>query len=276
MIGSARDAVVNRLARTRYFRGKYRILNHLTPAQGIRNTRVFDYEMALDLCEYVQRRMYLGSFEPGESALLCSYLRPGMTFFDVGANVGYYTALAAACVGPTGRVVAYEPSLYAFEKLLTFVTLNGISQVRCVQAALSKTMGSLQLFVPPESHHSHDPSVLEYCADMTRIDVPAVTLDGERQRLGHDQIDALKLDVEGHEWSVLEGSLETIRAGKLRAMLCEFNDNLLSSAGMSSPRLYSQVVRLGFRDVEGEPATFRGCFNRFFVFRGCGGPACRL
>jgi hypothetical protein len=88
------EAIVN-VGRGFHFRGKGRLLDKIVPPSGIRVCKVFGSTFTLDLSDVVQRQIYLGTFEPKETAIIRSRLRPGMTFLDVGANVGYYTALAA-------------------------------------------------------------------------------------------------------------------------------------------------------------------------------------
>jgi protein-L-isoaspartate O-methyltransferase len=84
----------------------------MLPRHGVRTARICGYEFELDLSDFIQRNIYAGTFEASEAKVLMGRLAPGMTFIDVGANVGYFTALAARCVGPTGLVVALEPSPY--------------------------------------------------------------------------------------------------------------------------------------------------------------------
>jgi len=117
------------LLRLAHFRGKARLLNRLTEGVGIRSARIFGGRFELDLSEFIQRQVYLGTFEPRETSLVKGYLRPGMTFVDVRANIGYYTALAALLVGAEGRVVAFEPSAYAFEKLSAMASKSDLTQV---------------------------------------------------------------------------------------------------------------------------------------------------
>ena len=102
-----RNIVIDAL-RPIQFRGKAALLQHLVSHGGVRTARVHDCAMELDLCEFIQRMMYLGTYERHETRLVRKYLCPGMTFVDVGANVGYYTTLAAH-VGPKGKVFAVEP-----------------------------------------------------------------------------------------------------------------------------------------------------------------------
>ena len=269
------ETLVELLRPRRYFRGKQRLLNWVLPAEGTKSACIFGYRMTLDISEYVQRNIYLGSFEPQETDLVLRYLRPGMTVVDGGANVGYYTALAARCVGLSGRVIAFEPSPYAFGKLLELVHHNGLSQVTCRPLALSNREEILCLFVPPDAFHQHDPSVVEYVAGMKPISVPARTLDAEAAALGLDYIDLLKLDVEGHELQVLAGAEGLLRAGKVGAVLCEFNRSLTEMNGGSITRLYELLLGSGFRDVLGRPDFSVPTFNRMLVSVRCAREAVR-
>ncbi len=105
------------LLRPYQFRGKARLLSRLVPRTGTRTSRVFGYRVELDLSELIQRMVYLGAFERWESRAVSRYLKPGMCFVDVGANIGYYSLLAARLVGSSGRVFAVEPSSRAASKL---------------------------------------------------------------------------------------------------------------------------------------------------------------
>ena len=77
-----------------------------------------------------------GTWEPVETSLLLDNLRPGDTVIDVGANVGYYTLLAARKVGPRGKVVAFEPDPESFSFLKRNVKANGFTNVVLEQKGL--------------------------------------------------------------------------------------------------------------------------------------------
>src|SRR5215471_8833234 len=83
-----------------------------------------------------------GLFEPNEFVLLASFLEPGMTFVDVGANDGAYTVFAARRAGTRGRVVAIEPSSREFERLTANVELNELRNVTTVRAAAEEATGT--------------------------------------------------------------------------------------------------------------------------------------
>ena len=80
------------------FLGKFRLLDPFVRHDGEKCATVFGYEMSLDLGRKVQRDVYIGNYERAETRQVCSFLKPGMTVLDIGANVGYYTALAARMV----------------------------------------------------------------------------------------------------------------------------------------------------------------------------------
>src|SRR5436190_21982560 len=88
---------------------KFRLLNPLVPTRGFRRAKIFGASMELDLADIIQRQIYLGCYEPDCTRWAKRALRPGGVMIDVGANVGYFTALAAARVGLAGRVFAIEP-----------------------------------------------------------------------------------------------------------------------------------------------------------------------
>jgi FkbM family methyltransferase len=232
------------------FRGKQRLLNLLCPRDSARQFDVFGFSMALDLRESIQRDVFLERYELKETALVRRVLQPGMTIIDVGANVGYYTALASSIVGAHGTVLAFEPSPYAYSRLMEWIHRNGVRQATAFNIGLGGYDGTLDLYVPPESYGNHDPSVVEYCSRMDRINVPLRRLESVLDELNCRRVDFMKVDVEGYEPNVFRGCEEFLRAGNVRYLLCEFNDVLLKMAGSSASELERYLRELGFRVIE--------------------------
>jgi FkbM family methyltransferase len=86
--------------------------------------------------DWIQRHLYyFGLWEPSPSAWLARRLAPGDVFIDVGANVGYFTLLAARLVGASGGVVAVEAMPAIYQHLLRHVRANGLTNCRCVNEA---------------------------------------------------------------------------------------------------------------------------------------------
>jgi FkbM family methyltransferase len=246
------------------FRGKARLLNSLAPRRGEYTIKLFDYIAELDLRDLIQRQMFLGTFEPNESALVSQALRPGMTFVDVGANVGHYTLLAAAAVGDAGHVFAFEPGPYAYARLRSTVEKNKISQVMVLPIGLSDVAGTVPLFIGRKVGNYTPTMIANEGGDP--VDVVVRTLDECLDEFGVDRVDVLKIDVEGYELRVLKGAMKALRAGRIRALLCEFNDPWLKAARTSSAELYEMVTKLGFEEHRA-PATPHDVQNRFFTYQ---------
>lgn len=248
-----------------YFRGKGRLLNRIGPHSGVRSCTVFGVTFIVDLADEIQRQIYFGTFAPRETRIIRAHLRSGMTFVDVGANVGYFTALAAGLVGPKGRVVAFEPSPYAFEKLRHMVDSNGLKHVTVVGAGLSDRVDRLNLYLGVGSRN-HTPTMVPH-ENATVVEVPVQTLDSAAEEIGVDRIDLIKIDVEGHESRVLGGAQTLLRERRIRMALCEFNEYWLNKAGSSSECLQALMADGGLVEVN-ERTTRLSLENRFFSLAG--------
>jgi len=250
-----------------HFRGKTRILGYCTPKEGVRRANVFGFDMDVDLSEYIQRHIYLGCYEPRETRWVRQWLRPGMNVIDVGANVGYFTALAASCIGPHGRIFSIEPSPYAFERLQRFLGMNGLKQVHAFQGGLADCDGRRTLYWGPEAARNHAPSMVEDSGSFS-ADVPIWTLDRCLEDWQVDRVDLLKMDVEGFEHRVLRGGLRALRDRRIKAILIEFNEWGLEKDGTSCDALYAFLISHGFRDNRQKPAFLpHNVENRFLTLR---------
>jgi FkbM family methyltransferase len=139
-------------------------------------------------------------------------LQPNDIAVDVGSNKGSYLWALSRAV-PQGRVVAFEPQPSLVEYLRTAVTSNGLKNVRIEPLGVSAQPGKLVLAIPGNQIGSPGASFEAHIRarkDAGTIEVAVTSLDeyfaNEKQRIG-----AIKIDVEGHELSVLRGGLEIIR-----------------------------------------------------------------
>ncbi|MEW5926302.1 MAG: FkbM family methyltransferase [Gemmatimonadota bacterium] len=264
-----REAVVDVL-RPYHFRGKLRLLAGVAPSRGERDADVFGYRMKLDLAEAIQRWIWLGAFEPQETALVRSWLRPGMTFVDVGANVGYFSLLAASLVGERGRVYALEPSPYAYARIAATLRTNRMPQAEAFQMGLSDAPGELTLYLPPAAANFHSPT-MSASSGGEPVSVPVRRMDDVLDEWGVETVDLVKVDVEGHEPRVFEGASRVLATGRIRAVLVEFNDFWLRDAGSTPDALYRTLLDAGFVDTAGPAAFAPDCVvTRFLVHRTAG------
>jgi hypothetical protein len=135
------------------FSGKEQIIEYTCPKHGTVVADVFGYHVKLDMADPVQRRMYCGTYKPDQFALLCKYIRRGMTFVDVGSNIGYYTLLFASFeqeyvgdgtfdqdyLGDPGRAYAFDPSFYVSNRLTETINYNDLLNVHFRSVAFGRS-----------------------------------------------------------------------------------------------------------------------------------------
>lgn len=178
-------------------------------------------------------------------------LKPGDVMVDVGANIGYFTVLAAQLVGPGGRVVAVEASPSLADKIRRNVAMNGHRGTVTVwhRAAWS---GSERLKLHERVHYGANSSLasvgaanLEELADTeVTVEVEAVALDdllGDLQR-----IDLLKLDVEGAEVHAMEGLARTVAAHPEMTMMVEWAPEQIRLMGDDPGDLVALLTGAGY------------------------------
>jgi FkbM family methyltransferase len=157
---------------------------------------------------------WLGTHEPETQRVLRERLRPGMVVYDCGANVGYFSAMCARLVGPTGRVFAFEPSPRSFECLSALGRLNGFEHVEAIPQAVWTHGGTLRFkrgtggrsFV---SDHVEG-SLPETSEPAETVEISAVSIDEFVLDQHHPAPDFLKVDVEGSEAAALAGAKQVI------------------------------------------------------------------
>ncbi len=196
------------------------------------------------------RSLMLGEYEPAVAARISSLLRPGMTFCDVGANIGVFTLLASKLVGETGRVVAFEPIPENAQVLRTNIEINGRRNVIALEKAVTEQGGRCEIHL----------SSLCGCHSMVAgpdssagkvLSVETVRLD-QVDELAH--IDLLKVDAEGAEVSVLR-SLGTRRPHQI---ILEYNAERLAAAGYTGAQFLKVLTGLGYAKIEDLDEPARG------------------
>ena len=184
-------------------------------------------------------------YETAESEFLCDILRPGMTFVDIGAHVGYFTTLASRCVGPSGRVIAVEPDPYNYLLLLHNVRLNRLHNVAASPCALAERAGVGRLFQSEENFGDHRLSEL-LGSGRPSVDVAVDTLDALLERYGAGGVDVVKMDVQGSEPAVLGGMSRLLGSARPLTILMEFWPYGIEKSGRSPRGLFDLLHSRGF------------------------------
>jgi FkbM family methyltransferase len=237
------------------FRGKGRLQQQVLPKTGLVRARIFGLPVELDLSDVIQRDICAGLYEPYETAWLRTHLLPGMSFVDVGANIGYYTWLASSLVGESGRVLAFEPGPYAAARLSQILDQGFVKNVVQHQVALSDYTGEGILYVPPSSAGNYNPSMTPYLPGMTAVTTPIGVLDDYLERHNFETVDVIKIDVEGLELDVLQGASRALNAHRIRAVLCECGDHAVE-CGSSQTDLNRFLTDFGFARTRSFPSKW--------------------
>jgi FkbM family methyltransferase len=195
----------------------------------------------LDLREGIDFAIWLfGRFEGSTVRAYEKVVRPGHVVLDVGANVGAHALPLARLVGPGGRVVCFEPTDFAFRKLVANARSNPdlAGRMTLVQAML---VGAANGRVPERVFSSwplapgDDLHALHRGRPMTTRGARAMTLDAALVEAGVARVDFVKMDVDGHECSVLRGAPEMLRQAP--PLILELSPYVLDETGASVEEL---------------------------------------
>jgi len=189
---------------------------------------------------------YLESFdhEAHLLKLFTAVLEPGDCVYDVGAGIGLWTAFLAKVVGHDGTVAAFEPCRVSYERLQQNLELNRLTQVRAFPKALGELdgpgeacLGGIRLALGART-----------ATKAAQDTIPVV--QGDRFRISESLPTprAVKIDVEGCEWFVIDGLHQTLAEPACEVLCCEIHPGLLPS-GVTQRMILDLVRSLGFSRV---------------------------
>jgi len=183
-------------------------------------------------------------YEKETVQLLERTLKPGMTFVDCGASIGYYTLLASRCVGENGKVYAFEPHPVLYPLLVKNVEVNGFSKiVTHSRKAVGDRVKTCPFYIGSQSIHFR---VSANPFQKKKIEV--TDLDRYFRQKGWPGIHLMKIDVEGSEKETLDGMKKTVKKNSPKLIL-EYNLATLNAAGHDSQALFSSLRGLGYRKI---------------------------
>ncbi|MBK5969019.1 MULTISPECIES: class I SAM-dependent methyltransferase [Thiorhodovibrio] len=184
------------------------------------------------------------TYEPHVARVFHERLSPGSGVLDIGANVGYFSMLAASLVGPNGFVLAVEPSAANVKLLETSRRRNRFYHLRVLMAAAGDQLGLLGY------NSSHSNGIAGSLADGVEVAlaaelVPVVPVDS--QLVAEQRIDLIKIDVEGGEYLALKGLTHTLARWQ-PAVVFEFSPEALTNISAAPWQSIFQLLALhGYR-----------------------------
>ena len=191
-----------------------------------------------------QAILHADTWEPETTATIRDILKPGDTFIDVGANIGWFTLIASREVGEEGRVIAFEPDPESFDILRRNVTVNKCPNVILEKDALSNKRGTIWLYIHDKNKGGH--SLLKSDERSQRVEVQALTLDEYLQGFER-KIALVKMDTEGAEGLILEGMQSTIQTQDRMDIVMEFAPNALRPLGTDPEAMLYRLLESNYR-----------------------------
>ena len=184
------------------------------------------------------------SYEPQVQNVFHEHLEAGMFVLDIGANIGFFSLLAASIVGEKGSVFAFEPNPENTKMIEASRRLNGFDNITIVQAAVGK---DIDLLVYNADHTNGTTSQLyeETDALLSSTTVPSLPLD---RIIDKDRpIDFIKIDIEGAEYNAIRGG-EAIIQKWHPIIVSEFSPGqMIGRSGASGIEYLQRLRDLGYK-----------------------------
>jgi FkbM family methyltransferase len=235
--------------------------HHLYRVPTIREVRIDNLALSLDISDYVSHYAYYGFSDLSLSVLL-SLVREGDNVIDVGANIGVVGLRLARKIFP-GKVLSIEPDKTNFEAASQNVQRNQITNLSLMNVAVGHARGTAVMHERAPGNRAGNrmapDGITGYEVTMTLLDA-LVEVDQLRP------VRLMKIDVEGYELRVLKGSRRLLQEDR-PSLFVEIDDNNLRDQGDSAADLVHVIWSMGYtkltRADTGQPVTphsdFRNC-----------------
>ncbi|MBL4687128.1 MAG: FkbM family methyltransferase [Nannocystaceae bacterium] len=184
-----------------------------------------------------------GTWEQHQTEFILERLAPGDTFLDVGANLGYYTVLAAKKVGPTGRVFAFEPDPESFALLQRNVKRNGLHNVVLENKAAGAELGTLRLFLSSANRGDH--RVYDPGGGRTSIEVEVIVLDDYFAKAG-GPVHVAKIDTRGAECAIVDGMNTMLAEHQELALAVAYYPQFVTAMGYDPKQCFGRLTKHGY------------------------------
>ena len=203
-------------------------------------------ELSIEVPASIER--IYSNFEPTTRDVIVENLKKGHRFLDIGANFGFFSALAASIVGPDGEVISIE----AHPGVLPLLgkNLEQFDNVKIVGEAVGAAKGSTEFHLTEDFVNS-GVAPNPFGQELQKTTIPIDTVDSVLSRhCGPDtRIDFIKCDVQGDEIAVLEGCRNLIENNDSLAMIVEWAPPWMKNAGYEPSEFPSFIESLGFGEI---------------------------
>lgn len=211
--------------------------------------RIGDIVFECDLRHYRGTApMYFGSYALLVIQAMERILRPGGVFFDVGANIGYLSAVGAKLVGAQGQVHSFEPIPDYHARLRRLARLNPNHTIVANRWSAGESPGTAPIYVTREAGQNTMIPTYQSRSEITStLQVPVKRLDSYIEEQGLQEISLIKIDAEGFEFPILKGMRMYFESSAHRPpILCEIAPRAYSLLGRSLADFAGYMAQFGY------------------------------
>jgi len=177
------------------------------------------------------------------------FISKGDTIFDIGANIGRFTALAAPLVGKQGNIFSFEPLAYPCRILKHMRNLKRLKQVNIINLALSDSGGIQNITIPLKNGWKPKTALAflegENIESSIQEQVKLDTMDNFCDSTNLNRLDFIKCDVEGHEFKVFLGGIKTLVKFK-PTIYCEIDKSFCTNNNIDFTTVFEWLKKMGY------------------------------
>ena len=227
------------------------------------NNREFTFTLKFPLDVPYSRLLFTHVYEQGTTEFIQQFLHQDDVIFDIGANIGYITLLAATSA-EAGKVYSFEPLPKTFERLAQNVGFNPhLDNITILNRAVSDENGHVILNSFENLHHGHSSISKLDRNDHVEYRVASTTIDNFVDEMNLQRLDFMKIDVEGAERLVFAGAKNTL-ANLEPTVLIEMNEETANANGFQCHELLeflSSIDDFSFYRFPGASAAIQTMSN---------------
>lgn len=188
-----------------------------------------------------------GCYDEGTASAIRSLLKPGDTFFDLGANEGYFSLLASEIVGRQGKVYSVEPQARLWPVIIRNFLLNERTNYTLIPYAIGESKGFLDLLLFPSLNHGASSAVRSLRRSFNKVQKAGVMrLDQVLEEFGIEKISVLKVDIEGFELNALRSLGKKLEQGIIENIIVELHPAQLRHLGQSADQVVNLLQASGY------------------------------
>jgi FkbM family methyltransferase len=205
--------------------------------------------LKLHLSDNIQRCLFFaGTYEEQFIRFLENEARLGDTYIDIGAHIGFDAFVVARTLAHSGRIICFEPSPDSAALIRSGAAANCLTElIQVVECGLANEDGRLLLRTDPRISTGDSGVRSRYNEGQVVVDARLRRFDDWAEEIGIDQIDLVKLDIEGSEYQALLGMRNSLIKLRPRAVVVELTDYRLEQAGTTVAMIDQVLAECGYQ-----------------------------